>query len=242
MNKKTVNFQTNDGVKIVGDFYPVRNSPPPGPSGAQSAGAISNGVYDVLRVKKSVILLHILPGNRRDFNDMAGLLSGKGYNVLNIDERGHGDSEAWPGEMGSWQEFRQEDYDKMIFDVEAAADWLKNQVKDTELATIGGSIGANLAMIFGAKDQPKIVVALSPGIEYRGVKTEIASRNYRQNFLIAASRDDEYAFESSEKLFEMSRAKVKEFIKYEDAGHGTRMLEREPELKQRILDFLVKNF
>lgn len=217
MNKKTVNFPTQDGVKIVGDFYDARS-------------------------KKSVVLLHILPGNRRDFNDLAGLLSEKGYNILNIDERGHGDSESWPGEMGSWQEFRQEDYDKMIFDVEAAADWLKNQAKDTELAVIGGSIGANLAMILGAKQQPKIVVALSPGIDYRGVKTEIASRNYRQNLLIAASRDDEYAFESSEKLFEMSRARIKEFIKYEDAGHGTRMFMTEPELKQRILDFLDRNF
>lgn len=217
MSKKTVNFQTGDGVKIVGDFYDARS-------------------------KKSVVLLHILPGNRSDFNELADILFKKGYNVLNIDERGHGDSEAWPNEQGSWQEFRQEDYDKMIFDVEAAAECLKNQVKGTELAVIGGSIGANLAMIFGAKHQPKIVIALSPGIDYRGVKTEIASRNYRQNILIAASRDDEYAFESSEKLFEMSRARVKEFIKYEDAGHGTRMLEREPELKQRILDFLAKNF
>lgn len=215
--KKTVNFQTKDDVKIVGDFYDARS-------------------------KKSVILLHILPGNRRDFNELADILFKKGYNVLNIDERGHGDSESWPGEMGSWQEFRQEDYDKMIFDVEAAAGWLKNQVKDTELAVIGGSIGANLAMIFGAKHQPKIVIALSPGIDYRGVKTEIASRNYRQNLLIAASRDDEYAFESSEKIFEMSRAKIKEFVKYEEAGHGTRMFTAEPELKQQILDFLTRNF
>lgn len=214
--RKTVSFQTKDGVKIVGDFY--------------DAGS-----------KKSILLLHILPGNRGDFKEFAQILFADGYNVLNIDERGHGDSEAWPGEMGSWQEFTQADFDKMIYDAEAAAQWLKNRIPETELALVGGSIGANIAMIFGAKHQPKAVVALSPGIDYRGVKTEIASRNYRRNLLMAASRDDSYSFESAEKLFEISKASVKEYIKYEDAGHGTRMFDAEPELKQRIFDFLMKN-
>jgi len=215
--KKTVSFQTKDDVKIVGDFYDARS-------------------------KKSIILLHILPGSREDLNEFANLLFNNGYNVLNIDERGHGDSEAWPGEAGSWQEFTQADYDRMIYDVEAAAQWLKNRIPETELALIGGSVGANLAMIFGAKYQPKIVIALSPGMDYCGIKTEIASRNYRLNLLMVASRDDTYSFESSEKLFEVSKASCKEFIRYEDAGHATRILVAEPELKQRVLDFLSKNF
>jgi len=213
--KKTVSFQTKDDVKIVGDFYDAKS-------------------------QKSVLLLHILPGDRRDFDNFAEFLFQKGFSVLNIDERGHGDSEAWPGETGSWQEFTQADYDKMIYDVEAASQWLKSRIPKTALALIGGSIGANVAMIFGAKHQPKVVVALSPGIDYHGIKTEIASRNFRQNLLIAASRDDDYSFESSEKLFEISMASCKEFISYEDAGHGTRMFNTEPELKQRILDFLTK--
>ena len=188
------------------------------------------------------MLLHILPGDRHDFDEFAEFLWQKGCNVLNIDERGHGDSEAWPGETGSWQEFVQADYDKMIYDVEAASQWLKAKSSESELAVIGGSIGANLALLYGAKAQPKIVVALSPGLDYHGVKTEIASRNYRQNLLIVASRDNIYSFESSEKLLAISKASRKEFIRYEDAGHGTRMLDAEPELKQRILDFLAKSF
>ena len=215
--KKTVSFQTKDGVKIVGDFYDAK-------------------------FQKSIILLHILPGSREDFSEFANLLFNSGYNVLNIDERGHGDSEAWASEMGSWQEFTQADYDKMICDVEAAAQWLGNKIPEIELALVGGSIGANIAMVFGAKYQPKVIVALSPGIDYHGIKAEIASRNYRQNLLVTASRDDAYSFESSEKLFEISKASHKELIKYEDAGHGTRMFDAEPELKQRILDFLAKNF
>ncbi|MDP3004329.1 MAG: alpha/beta fold hydrolase [Candidatus Azambacteria bacterium] len=215
--KKMVSFQTKDNVKIVGDFYDGKN-------------------------EKSILLLHILPGNRGDFNEFAEFLWQKGYSVLNIDERGHGDSEAWSGETGSWQEFTQADYDKTIYDIEAAAQWLKVRIPDAELAVIGGSIGANLALLYGAKAQPKIVIALSPGIDYHGIKTEIASRNYRQNILIVASRDDTYSFESSEKLFEISKASHKEFLRYEDAGHGTRMFNAEPELKQRIFDFLANNF
>ena len=215
--KKIVNFQTKDGLKIVGDFFDAKS-------------------------RKSVILLHILPGTRRDFYEFAELLFVSGYNVLNIDERGHGESEAWAGEMGSWQEFTERDYDKMIYDIEAAADWLKSKIPDTETAVIGGSIGANLSLLYGAKASPKIVVVLSPGLDYHGVKTEIASRNYRQNLLIAASRDDAYSFQSSERLFDISAAAKKEFIKYENAGHGTRMFNSEPELKQRILDFLKKSF
>ncbi len=215
--KKIISFQTKDNVKIVGDFYDASS-------------------------KKSVLLLHILPGNRHDFDNFTEVLRQQGYNVLNIDERGHGESQAWPGEMGSWQEFTQADYDKTIYDVEAAADWLKNRITETELAIIGGSIGANLALLYGAKSQPKVVVALSPGLNYKGVKTEIASRNFRQNLLLVASRDDNYSFESSERLFDISAAAKKEFIKYEDAGHGTRMFSAESELKQRILDFLSQNF
>src|SRR3989344_4066482 len=215
--KKVVAFQTKDKVKIIGDFYNANS-------------------------KKSIILLHILPGNRHDFDEFLEILFQQGYNVLNIDERGHGDSEAWPGEIGSWQEFTQADYDKMIYDVEAAVDWLKNKIPEADFTIIGGSIGANLALLYGAKAQPKVVIALSPGINYKGIKTEIASRNFRQNLLIVASRDDNYSFESSERLFEISAAAKKEFIKYEDAGHGTRMFNSEPELKQRILDFLSKSF
>ncbi len=217
MNAKKIDFQTADGVKIAGDFY--------------DAGS-----------QKSVLLLHILPGNRKDFSEFAELLSSKGFNVLNIDERGHGESEAWAGETGSWREYIQADYDKMIYDVAAAAGWLKNKIPATELAVIGGSIGANLALLYGAKTQPKIVIALSPGLDYHGVKTEIAARNYRQNLLLAASRDDAYSFESSEKLFAISKAARKEFIKYENAGHATRMLGAESELRQRIIAFLSKNF
>lgn len=220
---KTVSFQTKDGIKIIGDFFDAKTLP------AQAG-------------KKSILLLHILPGDRRDFGEFAELLRQNDYNVLNIDERGHGDSEAWAGEMGSWQEFTQADYDKMIYDIEAAVEFLKNKIPKTELAIIGASIGANLALLYGAKAQPKVVAALSPGLNYKGIKTEIASRNFRQNLLIAASRDDSYSFESSERLFEISAAKNKEFIKYEFAGHGTRMFNSEQELKQRILDFLAKNF
>src|SRR3989338_8804851 len=215
--KKTVSFQTKDNVKIVGDFYDAKSD-------------------------WSILLLHILPGNRKDFYLFAEFLWQNGYNILNIDERGHGDSEAWPGEVGSWQEFTQSDYDKMIYDAEAAAEWLKNKIPNTTIALIGGSICANIAMIFGAKHQPKIVIALSPGFDYKGIKTEIAARNYRQNLLIVASRDNLNAFESSERLFEISNASHKEFIKYENAGHATRMLNAEPELKLKVLDFLSKNF
>lgn len=215
--KKIVSFQTKDGVKIIGDFFDAKS-------------------------KKSVLLLHILPGNRGDFDEFAELLWKNNYNVLNIDERGHGESEAWSGEMGSWQEFTQADYDKMIYDVEAAAQWMLNKISETDLAVIGGSIGANLSLLYGAKASPKVVVALSPGLNYKGIKTEIASRNFRQNLLLIASKDDNYSFESCERLFEISAAAKKEFIKYEDAGHGTRMFNSEPELKQIILDFLNKNF
>src|SRR3989344_9185450 len=106
--KKIINFQTKDNVKIVGDFFYAKS-------------------------KRSIILLHILPGSRDDFNELAEILWKNGYNVLNIDERGHGESQAWSGEMGSWQEFTQADYDKMIYDVEAAAQWMQKKIPKTEL-------------------------------------------------------------------------------------------------------------
>ncbi len=51
---------TEDSIKLGVKFYPVKNSPPLGPSGAQSAGEISNGVYGKSSTfKKSMAAINI---------------------------------------------------------------------------------------------------------------------------------------------------------------------------------------
>jgi len=55
--------------------------------------------------------------------------------------------------------------------------------------------------------------------------------------LIVASQEDTYAADSSRRLEEVALGEVRQ-VMYQDAGHGTIMMEREPGLGELIIDWL----
>lgn len=214
-----VSFPTADGVTIVGDLYE-------GPFGGPSA-----------------LLLHMMPATKESWGSTALALIAAGFSlVLAIDLRGHGESvESTPVRL-DYKTFTDAEHQAKIRDVEASAAWLEKErgADQRRFVLIGASIGANLAISFAAA-HPDIpaVVALSPGLDYHGVTAvdKVASFAADQALLLVASADDEYSFATDRMLAE--RDPDAESIELAGAGHGTNMLERQPDLVDQIVHWLV---
>lgn len=209
-----------DGVKIACDWYPTDN-----PVGY-------------------LILLHMMPATKESWRALAQRLQKENYASLALDLRGHGQSEGGPA---GYQKFSDVEHQKSILDLAAAADFLKDQgVIPEKIIFIGASIGANLALQYIAENKEfKTAVLLSPGLNYRGIKTEPLMEKFstRQKIMFVAAQDDTRSGGNSvdicKKLAELASSEVIiEMIFYETGGHGTEILENHPDLTEKIIKFI----
>ena len=86
---------------------------------------------------------------------------------------------------------------------------------------------------------------LSPGLNYRGVKTEPLAKNLKagQRVFFISAKDDVRSSgdnaEENQKLYDLTPAGAEKKIKiYETGGHGTDILKTQPELAGLIKDFI----
>ncbi len=217
---RNVQFTTSDGVKIVGNYYPVKNS------------------------SQVVLMLHMMPATKESWDRLAQELQKKDISSLAIDLRGHGESVNQGDKHLNYQDFTHEEHQASRRDVEAALGWLKNEtgLGLDHMSVIGASIGANLALQALAQyPEIKRGVALSPGLNYRGIEPKpLVSKLVKgQAVLYATSKDDEDNALMTEELFNATSSK-KEWKVYDTAGHGTMMLERISDLSPSIIEFLIK--
>ncbi len=176
-----------------------------------------------------VLLLHMMGRQKEDWAPFATRLQEEGYAVLALDLRGHGESGGEP------------DWAAMPDDVARAWATLVAQpeVDPEQTAIVGASIGANLALVAAAAEpRVRAVVLLSPGLDYRGVRTEEAIVAYGERpILIVASQDDAYAAESAQRLDGLAQG-PHVLTLYPSAGHGTHMFGPQPDLSDLILSWL----
>ena len=142
---ETTSLDRANGIILVADFYAA-------PAEISDAPVI--------------LLLHMLNSKRSAYDPLIPDLHAAGYALLNIDMRGHGESGGT------------RDWDAAIDDVVTGwTSWLEEvaHIGEDGLAIIGGSIGANVALISCAEIETcHGAIALSPGLDYRGVKPESA--------------------------------------------------------------------
>lgn len=166
-----------------------------------------------------VILLHMLNRDKEDYAGFARRLNQEGFAVIAIDFRGHGQSD------GDWKQFSADDFNNMVRDVGAAKAFLAQQsgVDVSRIGIVGASIGANIALRSAFMDAGvKAVVMLSPGLEYRGVRSDDLEVKETPVLLVAAE-DDDYSAESVKVLGNViSNARVQLYGK---GGHGTQLFE-----------------
>ena len=219
INMKKVNLITTDNIKIVGNYYPAEG-------------------------ERGVILAHQLGLDKSSWGNLPELLQKDGLAVLAIDLRGHGESDL------KYQNFSNADFNNMTFDIESAQGYLQKAGK-TKIDLVGSSIGANLSLI--EKGNPPAggsagggfvkIVALSPGLNFKGLDAEKGAKAIalqklnKKDILLIASQDDVYSYDSAEML-ERILDSESELITYQTGGHGIALLANQPELKNKIINFL----
>ncbi len=206
-----IDLKTSDGINLKGTYY---------------KGTTNQGV----------VLLHMLNKKGSTWKEFAKDLQNSGYHVVAIDFRGHGDSD------GDWNDFSdsefedQNDFVDMEYDVVAAAAFLKKKATWPK-TVVGASIGANIALRYAA-NTPEVekVVLMSPGLSYKGVRTNEASMAYQGEVLMVGSTDDAPYIEANEKLNNKFVGKHKTFEYM--SGHGSDLFKLESGLSARIIGWL----
>ncbi len=179
--------------------------------------------------EKGIILLHMLGLDKSSWESLPESLNKQGYSVIAIDFRGHGDSEL------NYETFTDNGWKNLIKDVKAAASELKSS-KVKEIHIIGASIGANAAINYAIEDDSvKGIALLSPGMAYRGIYVSDAISKYNGKILLAASKGDEYSYQSVNKMNGINPKS--EIIIYNGDDHGTDMLANNP-LEEELLKWL----
>lgn len=216
---------TVDEYKVAAWFWPA--------GGKQSAPAI--------------ILLHQRGKDKSSWGDFPDKLVAEGFAVLALDFRGHGQTTGPGGQPVPLNALTDNDYQAMLNDIGAAHAYLAQQpgVDPDRVGLIGGSIGANLALLYAAQDRRvRTVVALSPGLNYKSLQplTVIKPLDKRPLFLIA-TQGDKYSVECIDAL-EQAAVKDAPVSKrlFSGSAHGTEILAAQPGLDLTIINGWLMNY
>ena len=229
-----VSFPSNDGVEVSALF------------GAPEA--------DSLPV---VILLHDLGGNKSDWlgaTDTYVALLERGYAVLAIDMRGHGQTPLPEGR----QVLELIDIELSFLDVHAALVWLQSQSKVdvSRIAVVGSGSGGNVAYVSSGifPELIKTSVSLSPGLwgasslEPLVIGTGLESFAPRSILFIVGDQDQIQAGDVILSYVDFARnlealtAEPKDLRVFTDsADHGFALLNNVPEALDLFFRWLEKN-
>jgi dienelactone hydrolase len=210
-----VSIETDDGLQLHAAYQPAENS------------------------ERSVLFLHMLNRSARDWEYLAGRVNHAGFNTLAMDLRSHGENkeQGKPTDDLNYSDFR-----AMIDDVNKAIIWLKEK-GSKDITIVGASIGSSLALLVASHDQEiRNLVLLSPGVNYKGLDLAGSMESYGDRpVLIAVSSDDGYSAKSALVLDAEAQGKHHLAI-YENAGHGTKMLNRSPKLEPLVQSWILKTY
>ena len=227
-NVRQVRLTTADDVSIAAAYYPAPQ-----------------------KLAPAVVLVHGAGQTRDDWLPFVPALLRQGYAVLLFDLRGHGQSNrritARGPDLVDPRNFTERDYAAMTLDLNAAVDWLTEQaeIDAKHIALIGAGIGANLALRYATINDDVAGVALvSPGLNYRGIRTDDAIKKYGPRPLrMFASKGDALAFESAKQLLQFRKdegqsAGEKELTVCSGDLFGLELLKGVPEVAPLLLGWL----
>ena len=190
-------------------------------------GAMLTGAYyePSQHPAPGIVLLHMLSRSHADWDAVASELSDAGFAVVSLDYRGG-------GEVGAY-----------ALDVKAAKAFLRERsdVIPGRIGLAGASIGANLAVLDAANDPGVLSIALlSPGIDYKGLRTEAAMKKFgARPALLAGSTKDPYAARTIRHLTTIGPG-LREIRLTDAVAHGTMLLSRDPELIPALVDWFKR--
>jgi dienelactone hydrolase len=212
-----ITLETADGYAVRASLYRVSNPNTPG-----------------------LIFVHMLGASRQDWDAFARRAQREGIMSIAFDMRGHGESTKRGNDRVSYRSFAPADWSNVVQDVSAAKKALLEAGADPEnIAAVGASIGANLALTYAAGDeQIQALVLLSPGIEYHGVKALTAIDAYgNRPILLMTATGDAYSAQSCIALRAAARGQC-EIREYDGGAHGTDLLDSHTQCGEQILLWL----
>lgn len=205
-----VGLVPEDGVTVSGRYY-------------ASPGKVE---------KRGVILLHMLGGTQNAWRPLVRSLHDANYEVMTLDFRGHGES------SGDWQTMTDADFAKLVDDAAEAVEYLRDIDSDMNIAVIGASIGANVAVQLADRDVNISAVALlSPGLSYNGIAIADAVSQLDRPVYFITSQTDDQAFVATTQLYESCSSTSKQLKTYKKGGHGTELLTHQ-DLDGLLIDWL----
>lgn len=174
-----------------------------------------------------IVLLHMLTRTHEDWVAAGSRLADAGYAVLAIDFRNGGEADGALLEL----------------DVKAAKAFLRERpdVNPGSLGIAGASIGANVAVIDAAEDPAiRSIALLSPGLDYRGLRTEAALKKFGgRPALLMSSTKDPYAWRSVKALAVIGPG-PREVRLSDVLAHGTVLLQRDQESVAALVDWFKR--
>ncbi|MCC6155470.1 MAG: alpha/beta hydrolase fold domain-containing protein, partial [Candidatus Hydrogenedentes bacterium] len=140
----------------------------------------------------------------------------------------------------SYKSFETEDWLGVLHDIEAAKKALIENGADAEnIAVIGASIGANLALRYATIDPDvQAVGMISPGMDYRGVTVEEPFKQLKTRpVLLMDSIGDAYSADTCTALEKLAPGHC-DLHEYAGAAHGTDLLDTNENAIGQILQWL----
>jgi dienelactone hydrolase len=176
--------------------------------------------YSAEKVGPGVLLLNQCNGTRQAYDHLGGMLTMAGYNALAFDYR-----------QG----------DKMAGDVDAALKFLTSQstVNATALTIVAADCAVTHGVDAARRNQNiKGLILLSGATDSEG---ETYITNSKLPVLGIASEEDAQAAAAIKKALDASTNRDSQLEIVKGAGHGTAMLEKQPDLEADIVIFLRSN-
>lgn len=200
---------------------------------ASDGTALAGMLYEASqRPAPGVVLVHMLGRSKDEWGRFAEQLQDAGLTALAIDLRGHGHSSG-DGSM----------LPQMVHDVAGAVSWLTSRpnVRASAIAVVGASLGANLAALAAAAlPTVRAVALLSPSLDYRGVRLDLATMKKigDRPVWVAASTEDPYAIRTIKELT-ADAAGIEQRLTGA-RGHGTLLLAADRDVGTGLVDWLKR--
>ncbi len=193
---------------------------------------------------KTVVLLHSLGYNSEWWGTLPQELLDKGYAVLSIDLRGHGNS-VYNSKLVriSWTSMKNNAYKKYPSDVIKVLDYVKNENKRTffnDWAIVGSDLGAVTAIHVVNKIQykPKTVVMLSPLVEAKGIYAPVKLAEISNiDFLSISGKTDVGSYRANEYLKKFAQSTYAEYTS-ESKSTGMLMFKNDETLAKVITGWI----
>lgn len=183
----------------------------------------------------TVVVCHDWAGSSDNWTDIAGSLIKLGFGVVLYDLDGHGPEGTPWYLLANWQ------IERMSGDLKMAVDFAaKNSGENVYI--IGAGLGANIAMnVASADERVKKLVAVSPGLNYRGVKlNKDMTDSLAGRLMLLASQEDAYSVRTVN-LFTSNSEKPAEVKFYSNSGRGVWIFKRQPESLASVARWLSEN-